>query len=103
MSALVLHRILNTVSEGFFCPLLFNINMIDLFYECEENELQTLVTTQLPNHVLLIFPLSFLNYRLSQQKFLIGLAMIMWNSNEVNVTNNLVLKILKLYLLMEFK
>ena len=38
--------------------------------------LQTMLTTQLPIHVLLTFPLSFLNYRQPQQKFLISLEII---------------------------
>ena len=35
-----------------------------------------MLTTQLPICLLLTFPLSFLNYRLPQQKFLIGLVII---------------------------
>ena len=40
MTVLVLDRILNTVPHGSILgPLLFNIDMIDLFYECEENDI----------------------------------------------------------------
>ena len=57
-------------------PLLFNINMIDLFHVCEENDIETMLTIQFHIVVVLTFLLSFLNYRMSQQKFLIGLVII---------------------------
>ena len=39
----------------------------------------------------------------SQQKFLFGLATIIWKPIHVNVTYYLVLNVLKLHLLMEYK
>ena len=39
----------------------------------------------------------------SQQKFLFGLAITIWKLIHVNVTYNLVLNVLKLHLLMEYK
>ena len=62
--------------------------MNDLLYECIENDIATMLTTELPIHMLLAFPLSFPNYRLSQQKFLVGLAIFIWN------LHHLVLKVL---------
>ena len=41
--------------------LLFNINMFDLLYECEENDIANYAKIQLPIHVVLTFPLSFLD------------------------------------------
>ena len=68
---------LDSVTQGSILgPLIFNINMIDLFYECEENDIANYAAKQLPILVLLIFLLSFLHYRLSQKKLLIGLAII---------------------------
>ena len=57
-------------------PLLFNINMIDLFHKCKENDIANYADDTTHFCVLLTFPLSFPNYRLSQQKLLIGLALI---------------------------
>ena len=54
-------------------PLPFNINMSDLFYECEGNHIANYADQTIPIYVLLTLPLSFLNYWLSQQKFIIGL------------------------------
>ena len=56
-------------------PLLFNINMIDLFYECEENDIANyaddttlyLCATDIP---------TVISELRAQQKFLIGLAII---------------------------
>ena len=55
-------------------PLVFNINMSDLFYECEGNHIANYADQTTPIYVLLTLPRSFLNYWLSQQKFIIGLA-----------------------------
>ena len=56
-------------------PLLFNINMTDLFYECEENDIANyaddttlyLCATDIP---------TVISELRAQQKFLIGLAII---------------------------
>ena len=56
-------------------PLLFNINMIDLFYECEENDIANYADDTTPYSCGTDIPtVSFPNYR--QQKFLIGLVII---------------------------
>ena len=58
------------------CPLLFNINMIDLFYECKENDIANYAEDTTPfsccNGILLLF----LDYMIFQQKFLIDLVII---------------------------
>ena len=77
--------------------------MIDLFYECGENDIAKYAYDTTPVFVVLTFPLSFLNHRVSQQKFLIGLVIIIGKSIQVNATYYLVLKVLKMYLLTECK
>ena len=46
-------------------PILFNNNMIDLFYECEENDIANYADDTTPYSVVLTFLLSFLNYKIS--------------------------------------
>ena len=50
-------------------PLLFNINMIDLFHECKENDIANYADETIHFCVLLTFPLSFPNYRISTKNF----------------------------------
>ena len=57
-------------------PLLFNVNMIHRFYECEENDIANYADDKTPSFAVMTFLLSFLNYRISHQKFLIGLVII---------------------------
>ena len=58
-------------------PLLFNINMIDLFYECEENDIANYADDTTSYFCGTDIPTVILNYRISQQKFLIGLVIIL--------------------------
>ena len=46
-------------------PILFNNNMIDLFYECEENDIANCTDDTTSYSVVLTFLLSFLNYKIS--------------------------------------
>ena len=50
-----------------------------------------MLMTQLPIHVLLTLSLSFQNYRLSQKKISIVLAIITWKPIKINITYYLVL------------
>ena len=56
-------------------PLLFNINMIDLFYECEENDIANYADDTTPYLCATDIPTVISELR-AQQKFLIGLAII---------------------------
>ena len=57
-------------------PLLFNINMIDLFYECKENDIANYAEDTTPFSCCNGILLSFLDYMIFQQKFLIDLVII---------------------------
>ena len=58
------------------CPLLFNINMIDLFYECEENDIANYADDTTPYSYGTDIPTVISESQESQQKFLIGLVII---------------------------
>ena len=105
MTALVLDLILNTVfHKAQFCVhYLLILIWLTYFMNAKKMIMKIILTTQLPIRALLTFPLSFLNYKQYEQKFFIVLAITLWMPIQVNVTYYLILKVLKLYLLMEHK
>ena len=67
----------HSVSQGSILgPLRFNFNMIEPSYECYENNIAKYADDTTPYSCATDILLSFLNYRLSQRKSLIGLAII---------------------------
>ena len=77
--------------------------MIDLFYEREEKENADYADDTTPYSCCTDIPTVVSELQGISKKFLISLVIIVWKPIQVNVTYYLVLKILKLYLLMEYK
>ena len=92
MIALVLDQILNTVfhKAQFWVHHFLVLILLTYFMNEKKKILQTMLTTQLPIRMVLSFLLSFLNYRVCQQKFLMGLVIIIWKPIQVNVTYYLI-------------
>ena len=78
--------------------------MNDRFYECEENDIAKWYADDKTSYSCATDISTVISeLQESQQKFLIGLAIIILKSIQVNVTYYLALKVLKLNLLMEYK
>ena len=84
-------------------PLLFNINMIDLFHEYEENYIGNYAEDTTPYSCGTDIPPVISELQDISTKVLIGRVIIIWKPIQVNVTYYLVLRVLKLYPLMEYK
>ena len=77
--------------------------MIDLFYECEEKEDADYADDATPYSCGTDIPTVVSELQGISKNFLISLVIIIWKPIQVNVTYYLVLKVLKLHLLMEYK
>ena len=82
-------------------PLLFNINMIDLFYVCEENDIANYGDNTTPYYCSTDIPIVISELQDVSTK------VFNWFGNNHMKANpdkcHLLLKVLKLYLLMEYK
>ena len=84
-------------------PLLFNINMIDLFYECEKNYIANYADDTAPYFCGTDIPTVISELQNISAKVFNWFGNNHMKTKWVNVTYYLVLKVLKLYLLMEYK
>ena len=67
-------------------PQLFNVNIIDVFYEWEENDIANYADDTTIYSCANGIPTVISELQLSQQKFLIGLVIIIWKPIQVKVT-----------------
>ena len=84
-------------------PLCLNVNIMDLFYECEENDIANYADNRTPYSCTTDFPTVISELQAIPTKAFIGLEIIISKSIQVNVPYYLAIKVLRLLLLIEYK